>query len=70
MRPQPRLKHQHIPQMVVPRLPALHLAPAILHDIDNYVVAPQLGSHSGGIGAMELALRALGESRDAAEELS
>lgn len=35
---------------------------AILHDIDSYVVAPQLGNHSGGIGAMELALRALGES--------
>jgi hypothetical protein len=34
---------------------------AILHDINNYLVAPQLGNHSGGIGAMELAFRALGE---------
>lgn len=34
---------------------------AILDDIDTYVVPPSLGSQSGGIGAIELALRALGE---------
>lgn len=34
--------------------------PAILDNIDTYVVPPLLGSQSGGIGAIELALRAQG----------
>lgn len=34
-------------------------APAILDDIDGYVVPPALGNQSGGIGAIDLALRAL-----------
>lgn len=34
--------------------------PAIAEHIDEYVVPPALGAHSGGIGALELAARALG----------
>ncbi|MBL9117202.1 MAG: ROK family protein [Verrucomicrobiaceae bacterium] len=34
-------------------------APAILHDIDRYVVAPGLGDDSGVAGAIALAIRAL-----------
>lgn len=36
--------------------------PAILEGMDGYVVAPALGPRAGGIGAIELAARALGRS--------
>lgn len=36
--------------------------PAILTDIDNYVVAPGLGNQAGGVGALELAVRSLAAS--------
>ncbi len=42
---------------------------AILSDIDSYVVPPLLGSQSGGIGAIELALRAHGEQMVPAQHL-
>jgi fructokinase len=35
-------------------------SPGILEQVDQYVVAPELGGRAGGIGALELASRALG----------
>lgn len=56
-------EQQPLVQRVRPRLQAsltgyIH-HPAILEQIDEYVVPPALGNRAGGIGALELAFRAL-----------
>lgn len=57
---QPQL-HERVRPRLLASLNGYVNSPALTEDIDGYVVPPALGAQAGGIGALELAARALAD---------